>query len=143
MSILKEKSTDEMLSELEKANDYESFAVKNKNIFIKGSISAYLNDLLVQKGVILKDAVKKSGIERVYAYHIFSGKKLPSRDKLLAIAIGMKLSLDETQALLKHSCSRPLYPKDERDSVIIYALINGFDIEKVSDLLFEKNFELL
>lgn len=74
MSIPKEKSTDEMLSELEKANDYESFAVKNKNIFIKGSISAYLNDLLVQKGVILKDAVKNSGIERVYAYHIFSGK---------------------------------------------------------------------
>ncbi len=143
MSILKEKSTDDMLSELEKANDYESFAVKNQDIFIKGSISSYLNRLLAEKGILLKDAVKGSGIERVYAYHIFSGKKLPSRDKLIAIAIGMKLSLEETQALLKHCCSRPLYPKNERDSVIIYALMNGYNIVKTSELLYEKNFEML
>ena len=132
-----------MLSELEKANDYESFAVKNQDIFIKGSISSYLNRLLAEKGILLKYAVKGSGIERVYAYHIFSGKKLPSRDKLIAIAIGMKLSLEETQALLKHCCSRPLYPKNERDSVIIYALMNGYNIVKTSELLYEKNFEML
>lgn len=143
MNILKEKSTDALLSELETANDYESFAAKNKNVFINGSISSYLNDLLAEKDLPLKEAVKNSGIERVYAYHIFSGKKIPSRDKLLAIAIGMKLSLEETQALLKHSCNRPLYPKDERDSVIIYALINGFDYDKTAALLYDKNFEAL
>lgn len=137
------KTTDDMLSELKESDNYESFAAKNKDIFIKGSISAYLNSLLAEKGIALKDAVKGSGIERVYAYHIFSGKKLPSRDKLLAIAIGMKLTFEETQALLKRSCSCPLYPENERDSVIIYALMNGYGIDKTSELLFDRNFATL
>lgn len=143
MDILNEKATDEMLSELEVAEDYESFAAKNKNVFVKGSISEYLNRLLAEKNIPLKEAVKNSGVERVYAYHIFSGKKIPSRNKLIAIAFGMKLSLEETQALLKHTCSRPLYPKDERDSVIMYALMNGYDINKTAALLYEKKFEVL
>lgn len=137
------KTTDDMLSELKASDNYESFAANNKDVFIKGSISAYLNSLLAEKGIPLKDAVKGSGIERVYAYHIFSGKKLPSRDKLLAIAIGMKLTFEETQALLKYSCSCPLYPENERDSVIIYALMNGYGIDKTSELLFERDFATL
>lgn len=141
MNIPKEKATDEMLNELETAEDYESFAAKNKDIFVKGSIAEYLNRLLAEKNIPLKDAVKNSGIERIYAYHIFSGKKIPSRDKLIAIAIGMKLSAEETQALLKATCNRPLYPKDERDSVILYALMNRYDYDKTTDLLFERNFE--
>lgn len=143
MSILKEKATDDMLNELETAEDYESFAAKNRDIFVKGSIAEYLNRLLAEKNMPLKEAVKNSGIERIYAYHIFSGKKIPSRDKLLAIAIGMKLSAEETQALLKHTCNRPLYPKDERDAVILYAIMNGYDYDKTTDLLFDKNFESL
>lgn len=143
MSILKEKATDDMLNELETAEDYESFAAKNRDIFVKGSIAEYLNRLLAEKNMPLKEAVKNSGIERIYAYHIFSGKKIPSRDKLLAIAIGMKLSAEETQALLKHTCNRPLYPKDERDAVILYAIMNGYDYDKTTDLLFERNFESL
>ena len=141
MNITKEKATDEMLNELETADDYESFAAKNNDIFVKGSIADYLNKLLAEKNIPLKEAVKSSGIERVYAYHIFSGKKIPSRDKLLAIAIGMKLTAEEAQALLKHTCNRPLYPKDERDSVILYALMNGYDYQKTNMLLFDRNFE--
>ncbi|MGN0587167.1 MAG: helix-turn-helix domain-containing protein [Oscillospiraceae bacterium] len=143
MNILKEKATDDMMNELEAAEDYESFAAKNKDIFVKGSVAEYLNRLLAEKDMPLKDAVKNSGIERIYAYHIFSGKKIPSRDKLLAIAIGMKLSAEETQALLKHTCNRPLYPKDGRDSVILYALMNGYDNIKTSALLYDNNFESL
>lgn len=141
MSILKEKATDDMLNELETAEDYESFAAKNRDIFVKGSIAEYLNRLLAEKNMPLKEAVKNSGIERIYAYHIFSGKKIPSRNKLIAIAIGMHLSAEETQALLKHTCNRPLYPKDERDAVILYAIMNGYDYDKTTDLLFERNFE--
>lgn len=141
--MLNEKNTDEMLNELKAAEDYESFAAKNNDVFVKGSISEYLNQLLEEKNIELKDAVKNSGIERIYAYHIFSGKKIPSRNKLIAIALGMKLSLEETQALLKHTCNRPLYPKDERDSVLIYALVNGYDYDKTSALLYDKNLEIL
>lgn len=141
--ILKEKSTDEMFNELKAAEDFESFAAGNNEIFIKGSIGEYLHSLLEEKGITLKDAVKNSGLERTHAYHIFSGKKIPSRDKLLAIAFGISLSFDETQVLMKKTCNRPLYPKNERDAAIIYALMNGYGIDKANDLLYSKGFETL
>lgn len=141
--LIKEKNTGEMLNELKSADEFESFAAVNTDIFLKGSVGEYLRGLLKKKGIQLKEAVKNSGLERTYAYHIFSGKKIPSRDKLLAIAFGMKLSLDETQTLMKQTCNRPLYPKDERDAAIIYALMNGYDIYEINDLLYSKEFKTL
>jgi transcriptional regulator with XRE-family HTH domain len=141
--LLSEKPTNELFSELQSADSYEDFAVKNKDVFTKGSISEYLSNLLKEKNIPLKDAVNNSGIERIYAYHLFSGRKIPSRDKLIAISLGLGLSLDETQALMKFSCNRPLYPKNERDSALIYAVINGLTVRETQALLFEKHFEAL
>ena len=100
MTLLKEKSTDEMWNEIKSADDYESFAANNTEMFTSADISECLNALLKEKGIPLKEAVKQSCIERTYAYHIFSGKKIPSRDKLISIAFGMKLTLYETQTLM-------------------------------------------
>lgn len=143
MTFLKEKSTDEMWNEIKSADDYESFVANNSGTFTSADISACLNNLLAEKNILLKEAVKQSGLDRAYAYHIFSGKKIPSRDKLIAIAFGMNLSLDETQTLLKRTRNRPLYPKDERDSVIIYALLNGQQLDIINEKLYELNFDLI
>lgn len=143
MTFLKEKSTDEMWNEIKSADDYESFVANNSGTFTSADISACLNNLLAEKNIPLKEAVKRSGLDRTYAYHIFSGKKIPSRDKLIAIAFGMNLSLDETQTLLKRTRNRPLYPKDERDSVIIYALLNGQQLDIINEKLYELNFDLI
>lgn len=143
MTFLKEKSTDEMWNEIKSADDYESFAANNSGTFTSADISACLNNLLAEKNIPLKEAVKRSGLDRAYAYHIFSGKKIPSRDKLIAIAFGINLSLDETQTLLKRTRNRPLYPKDERDSVIIYALLNGQRLDIINEKLYERDFDLI
>ncbi|MCM1327994.1 MAG: helix-turn-helix transcriptional regulator [Ruminococcus sp.] len=143
MTVLKEKSTDEMWNEIKSADDYESFAADNAEEFTAKDISDCLNELLTEKGIDLKDAVKKSGIERTYAYHIFSGKKVPSRDKLIAIAFGMGLDLEETQRLLKRTRNRPLYPKDERDAIIIYSLLNGLQTDITNERLYERGFDLI
>lgn len=141
MNLIKEKSTDEMWNEIKSADDYESFAANNSETFTSADISDCLNNLLAEKNIPLKEAVKRSGLDRTYAYHIFSGKKIPSRDKLIAIAFGLNLSLDETQTLLKRTRNRPLYPKDERDSVIIYALLNGQRLDITNEKLYERDFD--
>ncbi len=143
MTLLKEKSTEEMWNEIKSADDYESFSVNNSEAFTSADISACLNNLLAEKNVPLKEAVKRSGLDRTYAYHIFSGKKIPSRDKLIAIAFGMNLSLDETQTLLKRTRNRPLYPKDERDSIISYALLNNKQLDITNETLYERDFDLI
>lgn len=143
MSVIKEKSTDEMWNEIRASDDYESFAKSNAGAFTSTDISKCLHDLLKEKNILLREAVKQSGLDRSYAYHIFSGKKIPSRDKLIAIAFGMRLDLDETQTLLKRTRNRTLYPKDKRDSMIIYALLNGQRLDITNERLFERGFDLI
>lgn len=143
MALIKEKSTDELWNEIKSSDNYESFAAGNADTFTSADISECLNDFLKEKGIPLKEAVKRSCIERTYAYHIFSGKKIPSRDKLIAIAFGMSLDLDETQTLLKRTRNRPLYPKDERDSIIIYALLNNQRLDITNEWLYERDFDLI
>lgn len=51
---------------------------------------------------------KKSGLPVTYAYKIFSGQKHTARNRILALAIAMQLSIDETNILLTDAKASPL-----------------------------------
>ena len=87
--------------------------------------------------------VRGSLLSRAYVYQIFSGEKMPSRDKLIAIAFGLHLSDVETQALLKLSKNRELYARDERDAIILFALQRNKSVLETNDLLFELGYKVL
>ena len=59
----------------------------------------------------------------------------------MAFAFGLNLSLEEAQRMLKISDYNPLYPKNKRDSIIIYALCNHMDIDRTNHFLFDNNEE--
>lgn len=99
------------------------------------SLSEYLYLLLKEKGLRRSDIVVKTGLDKAYVYQIFDGKKRPSRDKLITIAFGMKLSEDETQRMLKLSGHRDLWAKDERDAVLLFAIQRGMSLEDVDTQL--------
>ena len=78
----------------------------------------------------------KSGLERTYAYHIFSGQKSkPARTKLLALSRAMNLNLDETQHLLRYAKLNTLYARDPWDAVVILAIERDFSVEDTNRLL--------
>lgn len=135
--------TDELENEIKNASKIEDYLAKNKNNLVTQSLSAHLETLLSQKGIRKSDVVRGSLLDRTYVYQIFSGKKTPSRDKLIAIAFGMGLSYDETQKMLKLSGNRELYAKDERDAVIMFALHNKKNIYDLNSMLFERGLEAL
>lgn len=83
--------------------------------------------------------IKNSELNEIYGYQIFSGKRIPSRDRLISIAFGMGLSLDEAQALLKYAGFAPLYPKQKRDSLLIWGISHQFSIYQINDLLYTEN----
>ena len=45
---------------------------------------------------------------RNYAYQLFNGTRKPSRDKVIQLAFGFGLSVDDTQELLKVARQAPL-----------------------------------
>lgn len=137
------KSTEELLNILKSTADISSFINNHSENLTTLPLNEYLSQLLLEKSISKSDCIKKSGLDRTYCYQIFSGAKTPSRDKLLALCFGMKLTTDEVQQLLKQTGYPPLYPRIKRDSMIIFALNRNFSIEDANALLFEMDYTLL
>lgn len=137
------KKTDEMQQEIMSADNIYDMLDKNHESFRFEELSEYLKGLLDRKNIKPADAIRKSGIDRCYGHQIFSGKKVPSRDKLIALSFGMELDLDEVNDLLKISRNRTLYARDQRDAVIIFAFTNKLNIIETNQLLFDKEIEII
>lgn len=137
------KSTDELNHAIKMATDIEDYLSENKENMLKRSLSGHLNMMLSKKAISKAEVVRGSLLDRAYVYQIFSGEKNPSRDKLIAIAFGLRLSDQETQHMLKLSCNRELYARDERDALILFALQRNMTILETNELLFNHNMTVL
>ncbi|MCI8624196.1 MAG: helix-turn-helix domain-containing protein [Provencibacterium sp.] len=137
------KTTAELRHEIQTAADIEDYLVRNREQMLHGTLSQYLNRLLSQKGRSRAEVVRGSLLDRAYVYQIFSGEKLPSRNKLIAVAFGLGLSDKETQKMLKLSGNRELYARDERDALILFALQRKKTIFETNDLLMNHSLPVL
>jgi hypothetical protein len=102
---------------------------------IHKTLKNHLNELIFQKELNIPDIIRDSELDKGYVYQIFSGKRTPSRDKLIAIAFGMHLSLDETQTLLKISGNKELYSRQKRDAILMFAFNKNLKIHEADELL--------
>ena len=91
------KSTEELLKLLENL-DIEEF--KKEDSFQNINISEYLNELLETHGLSARDIIIKLNMERSYTYQILKGRRNPTRNFLIRIALLCQLTVDETQKLL-------------------------------------------
>jgi transcriptional regulator with XRE-family HTH domain len=139
-------STAKMASELNSDEDIDirQWLDNHKGDMIDETLKEHLNELLFQKGISVSDVVKCSGLDKSYVFQIFNGiKKNPSRDKLIAIAFGLHLSIDETQKTLKIAGYKELYPKQKRDVVIFLSIKNHKTVFEADDELDELGFKTL
>ena len=130
------KSTSNLENELKSSDSLDQFLIENQEEQILDSLPVYLQELIDSKGLHRADVVKASNLNEVYAYQIISGTRRPSRDKLLAICFAMKASPEETQTLLKRNGFPPLYARNQRDSIILYALSHGKSVLEVNQMLY-------
>lgn len=138
-----EKSTDELRHEIKSATDVEDYLTKNREYLLKESLSEHLHMLLSRKNLRRADVIRGSLLGRAYVYRIFAGDKIPSRDKLIALAFGLRLTEEETQKMLKLSGSRELYARDERDALILFALQRQMPIMDANGLLLDHGLAVL
>ncbi len=141
---MKQKITSELFKELSSVGSFEEFIKNNKDYMIDKTLSQYLNDLLEEKGLKKSEVIKRSELGETYAYQIFSGlKSSPKRDKLICLAIGLDLSVEEINGLLKIAGLIPLYPKNYRDSIIIFGIKNNKGVCEINEMLFDKGEQTL
>lgn len=129
------KSTGELFTELKKEKNLRDWRTNNSAEFVM-SLGEYLEKILADKNLTKQEVIEHSGLNREYAYHIFSGKrKNPSRPKVLALAIAMGLNLDEVQYLLRYARHGVLYPRNQWDAVIISAIEQNLSVMQTNELL--------
>ena len=130
------KSTGELFTELKADKNLGGYFQRNSDEFVL-PLNEYLEKLLAEKNLTKKEVIERSGLNREYAYHIFSGlKKNPSRPKILAIALAMELNLDEIQYLLRYARLGALYPRNQWDAVIISAVEQKLSVAQTNELLY-------
>lgn len=138
------KDTTKLLEELKECSDFKKFYNENSEYIGDISLADYLNGIIEKKKLKKAEIIRKAEISEVYAYQIFSGtRKKPERNKLLCLAFGMELNLDETQELLKISGYPRLYVKKPFDSVIVYAICNQFTVMETNNLLYDYDLETI
>lgn len=140
---MNEKSTDELRHEITMATDMEDYLTRNQEHLLKDSLSEHLHMLLTEKNLRRADVIRGSLLGRAYVYRIFAGDKIPSRDKLIALSFGLKLSEKETQKMLKLSGNRELYARDERDALILFALQRNMSIMDANGMLLDHGYAVL
>lgn len=137
------KKTDELLAILKNKNDIHEYFSENCEEIMFDSLQDILEMFLKKKGKTKSEVLDSALLEKHYGYQIFSGMKNPSRDKLIMICFGLELSLDEIQQILKKCSYGVLYPRDRRDSVIIFAVHHKLSVIDTNELLYEMNLKLL
>ncbi|MCQ2463405.1 MAG: hypothetical protein MJ177_08405 [Clostridia bacterium] len=139
-----DKSTGELMEILKSEKKYEVFFSNQVGELFFGSVSQYLETMMRNKNLNKSDVIKRSNLDKNYAYQIFNGtKKNPSRNKMLMIAIGMELNIEETQTLLKMSELTELYVRMPRDSIIIHCINMKKNIIETNEILNDYKQELL
>lgn len=137
------KDTNSLQQELMDAPNLDQFLSENQDNFHGGSIHELLNMLFQKQNISKATLAKQSGMSEVYLHQVFAGRRNPSRNRLICLCFGLSATLEETQELLKQCGLAQLYPKDRRDAIIIYGLINGISLFDVNDKLFSEEEETL
>ena len=138
-----QKDTSEIVKELGLCPDFQTFYDENKNYMVSDTLAQLLADLLESKGLKKAQVIKNAELSEVYGYQIFSGIRVPERKKLLSLAVGMKLNIEQVQQLLKCAGYSPLYVKLPFASILLYGLCKELSVVQINELLYEYGLETL
>ena len=133
---MKEKSTGDLMRDLRVSADLSEYVRNNEVSFFEDPLQELLTRLFERKCISKAELARRSGGSEVFLHQVFSGRRKPSRDRLLCICIGMGASLEETQELLRRAAYAPLYPRLKRDAVIAYGILHHMTLEELNDSLF-------
>jgi len=137
------KETADLLRRLIKASNIIRFIEMNSEEMETISFHDYINVLCTEKDVLPARVIEKAGIERTFGHQLFNGRRNPSRDKVIQLALGFDMDYNEAQDLLQTAQKCALYPKIKRDAVIIFALENKLPFFELQETLYELSLPLI
>lgn len=117
----------------------DAYIKKNQAVFSDTDISGHLTKLCRACPISKSALARMAGMSEVYLHQVLSGRRTPSRNRLLCLCMALELDLEETQTLLRQSGYARLDPKVKRDAIISHGIIHGTELSAINDKLFENN----
>ncbi len=128
-------STDSLMKRIFRTGNLTSFLQRNEQHLEEPDFCEMLRALCGERQLIPERVISRAQIDRTYGHQLFNGTRRPSRDKVLQLAVGMELTVEETQRLLTAAGKSALYPRLKRDAAILFCLKNGYDMLKTNEIL--------
>lgn len=125
------------------APDLNRFLDENRENFNNTSVAVSLNQMILKQRISKSALARQSGMSEVYLHQVFSGRRTPSRTRLLCMCFGLQTTVEEAQVLLKQCGYAPLYPKNRRDAILLYGLSHKETLFQINDTLFDEGEETL
>lgn len=127
--------TSALLQKLFVAQDLQTFIRQNEQDMQVPTFHEYIVRLCIEQNSIPEHIIKRASIDRTYGHQLFNGTRKPSRDKVIQLAFGFGMTVEEAQKLLKIADKSPLYPKIKRDAIILHCLDKHKDILETQVIL--------
>lgn len=118
----------------EEKNFDEQLVLSNKS----PDIHILINKYIAEKNAAHADIIRKLNVERCYGYQLLNGKRIPTRMQLVKIALLLKLTLEETQKLLKVAGKESLYARNLTDAKIIHAIEHDLSYDTACEFIWDK-----
>ena len=133
------KSTDDLRQELMTQSSIDSYIKENRPYFADRSVTELLTVLFQKKSMSKAELSRQAAMSEVYLHQVFSGRRKPSRDRLLCICIGMGATLEETQRLLEQATYAQLYPRIKREAILCHGIVHHTPLSEINETLFAEN----
>ena len=113
----------------------EDYLSANKEELLNSSPKELWTSLVERSGLRKAEIIRRSQFEAVYFDEVLAGEKIPSRDKVLRLLLGLQAELSDCQKILQLYGYRPLYPRIFRDVLLISSITNSLSLSQVQQLL--------
>lgn len=117
-------------------NVEESLEASLKEIY-KESFEKYLQQLINRKGLKNSDVYVAANISKQYFSKLLKGQVKPSKEKMLALAVGLRLNRDETVDFLRIA-GYAISPVSQTDRIVEYFIEHeDYNVMKIDIVLFD------
>ena len=136
------KATKELVSELEQAKTTKEFVdfLKRNDVEMKReSFGDYVLKLCAKYEITPSSLQPQIAISKSQFYSLINGTRNPSKESVIKIAFGLKISREEINELLRTAGFHALEPREKEDAIILFGIDNKKEVGKVEELLREYN----
>lgn len=134
--------TVDMEQRLKNTRNFETLNEEMNDHFTRINVNAYFDRLLTARGLTRRQAIDLAGLsgKSNLVFQLLNGTRTArNRDLYIRIALALRLTLSETQSMLKFLKKGTLYPLKERDAALVFCISHGYNIEKTQKLLEENS----